>query len=256
LDGTETLTNKNSVGFKGATSGTATLAAPAVAGTTTITLPGATGTLATLAGIETLTNKNSVGFKGATSGTATLVAPAVAGTTTITLPSASGTLITSTSGLPLSGITGSFTTGNAVYASSATALTTGTLPIGSGGTGLTATPTNGQIDIGNGTGFTRTTLTAGTAITITNAAGSITISAAVRPTSDQFTASAGQASFTLTQTPLSNPNSKPYVWMFINGVRANNNAYSVSGSTVSYTAANNNNYTLVLNDRIQFDYSY
>jgi hypothetical protein len=94
LDGTETLTNKNSVGFKGATSGTATLAAPAVAGTTTITLPGATGTLATLAGTETLTNKNSVGFKGATSGTATLAAPAVAGTTTITLPGATGTLAT------------------------------------------------------------------------------------------------------------------------------------------------------------------
>jgi hypothetical protein len=63
LDGTETLTNKNSVGFKGATSGTATLAAPAVAGTTTITLPGATGTLATLAGAETLTNKVAITAK-------------------------------------------------------------------------------------------------------------------------------------------------------------------------------------------------
>ena len=51
---------------------------------------------------------------------------------------------------------------------------TGTLPIANGGTGLTATPSNGQIDIGNGTGFTRTTLTAGTGITITNGAGSIT----------------------------------------------------------------------------------
>jgi hypothetical protein len=244
------------VGFKGATSGTATLAAPAVAGTTTITLPGATGTLATLDGTETLTNKNSVGFKGATSGTATLVAPAVAGTTTITLPSASGTLITSTSGLPLSGITGSFTTGNAVYASSATALTTGTLPVGSGGTGLSSTPANGQIDIGNGSGFTRATLTAGTAITISNTAGAITISAAVRPTSDQFTASASQTIFTLSQTPLSNSISKPYVWMFINGVRANNSAYSVTGTTVTYNSVNNNNYVLVANDRIQFDYSY
>ena len=52
---------------------------------------------------------------------------------------------------------------------------TGTLGIANGGTGLTSTPTNGQIDIGNGTGFTRATLTAGTAIGITNAAGSITI---------------------------------------------------------------------------------
>jgi hypothetical protein len=52
---------------------------------------------------------------------------------------------------------------------------TGTLPIANGGTGLATTPTNGQIDIGNGTGFTRTTLTAGSNITITNASGSITI---------------------------------------------------------------------------------
>jgi hypothetical protein len=50
-----------------------------------------------------------------------------------------------------------------------------TLAVASGGTGLTATPTNGQIDIGNGTGFTRTTLTAGSNVTITNGAGSITI---------------------------------------------------------------------------------
>ena len=51
----------------------------------------------------------------------------------------------------------------------------GTLAIANGGTGLTATPTNGQLDIGNGTGFTRTTLTAGTAVSVTNASGSITI---------------------------------------------------------------------------------
>ena len=47
--------------------------------------------------------------------------------------------------------------------------------VADGGTGVTTTPTNGQIDIGNGTDFTRTTLTAGSNITITNGAGSITI---------------------------------------------------------------------------------
>jgi len=54
---------------------------------------------------------------------------------------------------------------------------TGTLPIGNGGTGLTTTPANGALDIGNGTGFTRTTLTAGSNITITNGSGAITIAA-------------------------------------------------------------------------------
>ena len=52
---------------------------------------------------------------------------------------------------------------------------TGTLAVGNGGTGLTSTPANGALDIGNGTNFTRTTLTAGTGITVTNGAGSITI---------------------------------------------------------------------------------
>lgn len=54
---------------------------------------------------------------------------------------------------------------------------TGILPISRGGTGLTAAPTNGQLPIGNGTGYTLAPLTAGTGINIVNAAGSITISA-------------------------------------------------------------------------------
>ena len=52
---------------------------------------------------------------------------------------------------------------------------TGTVAIANGGNGLTSTPANGQIDIGNGAGFTRTTLTAGTGISVTNNVGSITI---------------------------------------------------------------------------------
>jgi hypothetical protein len=51
----------------------------------------------------------------------------------------------------------------------------GALAVASGGTGLTATPTNGQLLIGNGAGYTLSTLTAGTGITLTNGAGSITI---------------------------------------------------------------------------------
>lgn len=49
------------------------------------------------------------------------------------------------------------------------------IDVAHGGTGLTSTPANGALDIGNGTGFTRTTLTAGSNITITNGVGSITI---------------------------------------------------------------------------------
>jgi len=52
---------------------------------------------------------------------------------------------------------------------------TGTLPLGNGGTGVTSTPSNGQLLIGNGSGYTVATLTDGSnGIDITNAAGSIT----------------------------------------------------------------------------------
>ena len=58
----------------------------------------------------------------------------------------------------------------------ATAIT-GTLGIGDGGTGVTTTPSNGQLLIGNGTNYSVSTLTAGTNISITNDSGSITIAA-------------------------------------------------------------------------------
>jgi len=51
----------------------------------------------------------------------------------------------------------------------------GVLGVSGGGTGLATTPANGALDIGNGTGFTRTTLTGGTGISVTNGSGSITI---------------------------------------------------------------------------------
>lgn len=59
-----------------------------------------------------------------------------------------------------------------------------TVATAQGGTGLTGTPTNGQLLIGNGSGYTLAALTAGTNITITPGAGSIQISAATTPLPD------------------------------------------------------------------------
>lgn len=53
----------------------------------------------------------------------------------------------------------------------------GLLGVAYGGTGVTATPSNGQLLIGNGTGYTVGTLTAGAGITITNGSGSVTVAA-------------------------------------------------------------------------------
>jgi len=130
---------------------------------------------------------------------------------------------------------------------------TGTLGVSEGGTGVTATPTNGQILVGNGSGFTLATLSVGTGVSITNGAGAITINASARSWTDQpVSVSANQTTFTLTYAPTASSK----IWMFINGVRTDNNAYSFSGTTVTYVPANNGGYAITVSDRVQFDYTY
>ena len=51
----------------------------------------------------------------------------------------------------------------------------GITPVTSGGTGIGTIPTNGQLLIGNGFGYTLRTLTAGTGITVTNGPGTISV---------------------------------------------------------------------------------
>jgi hypothetical protein len=75
----------------------------------------------------------------------------------------------------VSGGTTGLTFGGGPITSSGTIVMAGTLDVGSGGTGLTAAPANGQLLIGNGTNYTLSTLTAGTGISVSNGAGSITI---------------------------------------------------------------------------------
>lgn len=85
-------------------------------------------------------------------------------TGTVTSVAASVPSFLSVSGSPIT------TSGTLAVSYSGTAL-----PIANGGTGVTTTPTNGQLLIGNGTGYTASTLTAGTNVTITNSSGGITI---------------------------------------------------------------------------------
>jgi len=117
----------------------------------------------------TLTNATGLPISTGVSGLGTGVATALAVNTGSSgavlinggaLGTPSGGTATNLTGLPLS-------TG-----------VTGTLPVANGGTGQT-TYTDGQLLIGNTTGntLTKATLTAGTGVTITNAAGAITIAA-------------------------------------------------------------------------------
>jgi hypothetical protein len=132
------------------------------------------------------------------------------------------------------------------------ALSLGTVPVANGGTGVTTAPTNGQLLIGNGTGFALANISPGTGVSITNGGGSITINASARSWTDQPTVTANQTSFTLTYAPTANSK----IWMFINGVRTNNNAYSFSGTTVTYVPGSNGAYAILASDRVQFDYTY
>ncbi len=69
---------------------------------------------------------------------------------------------------------------------------------------------------------------------------------------DEFSATTGQTSFTLTR----NTSALSKVKMYVNGVRISNTAYNVSGQMITYNPVNNGSYNLTAGDRIQFDYSY
>ncbi len=125
---------------------------------------------------------------------------------------------------------------NAKIASLAASKLTGIVAVANGGTGV---GTITGIVKGNGT----------SAVT---AAVNGTDYSLVREVSDEFTATASQTVFTLTQTKSVNSKLK----MFINGVRISNSAYTLVGTTLTYVPASNANYSLTLSDRIQFDYYY
>lgn len=127
---------------------------------------------------------NATGLPLTTGVTGTL--PVANGGTGVTTSTGSGSTVLSTSPTLVTPVLGTPTSGNLANCTFPTLNqnTTGTaaglsatLAVASGGTGLTTTPTNGALDIGNGSGFTRTTLTAGSNVTITNSAGGITIAA-------------------------------------------------------------------------------
>jgi hypothetical protein len=66
---------------------------------------------------------------------------------------------------------------------------------------------------------------------------------------DEFIATAGQTSFTLSAAPLQNK-----IRMYIDGVRIPIASHSASGTTATYVPASNDNHTLTGGERIQIDY--
>lgn len=111
------------------------------------------------------------------------------GAGTITIANTGVTSAVAGTGISVSGATGAVTfsnTGVLSIAGGTTGLTPasattgavtlgGILNVANGGTGLSTAPTNGQLLIGNGTGYSLANLTASTGISILNNAGSISI---------------------------------------------------------------------------------
>ncbi len=113
---------------------------------------------------------------------------------------------------------------------------TNTLSVANGGTGTVSLT---GIVKGNGTSaFSAATLGADYSL--------------VREANEEYSATAGQTTFTFNHTPSSASN----IQMYINGVRISNNAYSNSGTILTYDPSQNGSYSLVNGDRIQFDYYY
>jgi hypothetical protein len=118
----------------------------------------------------------------------------------------------------------------------------GTLAIGNGGTGVTGTPTNGQLLIGNGSGFTLAALSAGTGISVTNGSGTISIavnSASVVLTANYIVREAPTgvpngvlATFTLANTPIGGSEQ-----VYVNGILQNSgsgNDYTIATNTITF----------------------
>jgi hypothetical protein len=116
---------------------------------------------------QLLANDGSGGFSNVTVGSGLSLS---SGTLSAT-GSGSGTVTS----VDVSGGTTGLTTSGGPVTSSGTITLAGTLAVTNGGTGLTSAATNGQLLIGNGTGFTLSTLTAGSGISVTNSSGAITI---------------------------------------------------------------------------------
>lgn len=94
--------------------------------------------------------------------------------------------------------------------------------IANGGTGLSTSPTNGQVLIGNsGGGYTQSTLTAGSGISITNGDGEITISAPTSLPSGMVSPFAGAAA--------------PAGWLLCDGAAVDRAVYSALFAVVGTT---------------------
>jgi hypothetical protein len=176
------------------------------------------------------------------------VLSAVAGTG-ISVSSATGNVTISNTGVTsvdVAGGTTGLTFSGGPVTTTGTITMSGTLAATNGGTGLTAYGTANQV-LGMNAGATALeykTVTAGTAISVVNAAGSITVNntgvTSIAGTANQITASAATGAVTL-----SLPSSVSINTLTLTGATANSFLYSGAGGLVTSTAAPTNGQILI-----------
>jgi len=102
---------------------------------------------------------------------------------------------------------------NVAIAIDAAAVTSGIFSVTRGGTGVNGSAAaNGTVLIGNGTGYTLTTLTAGTGVTIGNTAGAITINATGTGGTVTSVALAGPGEVTVSGSPVTSTGTLTFAW--------------------------------------------
>jgi len=164
-------------------------------------------------GAVTLTGYVKGNGTSALTASATIPSTDITGLGSMATQNASSVAITggSINGTPIGGSTpasGAFTTLGATGDASLSTVIAGTWngsPIGIayGGTGVSTTPTNGQLLIGNGTGYTLSTITGSTGLSVSNGAGAITltntgVTSAVASTGISVSGATGAVTFTNT----------------------------------------------------------
>jgi hypothetical protein len=108
---------------------------------------------------------------------------------------------------------------------------TGQLAVSRGGTGVNTTPSNGQLLIGNGTGYTVANLTAGSGVSISNSAGGVSISATGTGGTVTSVGLSMPSQFTVTNSPVTTTGTLTAAW---NNQTAN---YVFAGPTSGGAAA-------------------
>ncbi len=135
-----------------------------------------------------------IGLTGAAPGVGTLTAGSG-----ISIINGAGSISISSTGVT------SFSAGTTGFtpnvATSGAVTLSGALNAGNGGTGVTTTPTSGQLLVGNGTSYTLSTITPGSGISVTNGAGSISVAnsgvTSLTGSSNQITVSASTGAVTV-----------------------------------------------------------